>query len=521
MQIAVTFWGGRASMHGDTGDQSDFPPAPRKVFEGLVSAAHRIQDPLGFEWLDWLERQEPPRIDYVAQASSIVMMTYEPYQNEIDLDDQGNRYRRSRRFDAQTWLPDVPTHLIYAYADDPPAALLEAAKNVCAAMPYLGQSCSPAIIRLDNDVCIDAPVRLEPVKTGTKGELVLRVAGPGRRRVLERSHTDRMLAVADEVAAERRKGKRVDPFDDGILAETAETMTSAALAARTYFAGTTRSNRNEHERLVPYHRSALRPSLWRFERFAFKGDDHADRYPSVDGSLFPVLTTALRRNFIKLAIKEGLCGGPAGCDSRICGHETNGSPALGEHVGFVALHDLGRFRPTGRIFGWAFAIPSSLPDDIRAQIAKLGAYLSVDVNGTHYDSLAATGPTAAFPWAVTSIEYERSSEVWETATPAIPWRHFTDSQRRRLKKLAQADAVIHEMVSLMCERAGLPRPIEATWSPVGTFPQSPWVKSLSERGQKSRLPPVHVRMRFDRSIKGPVLLGAEMWKGYGLCLPRQ
>jgi CRISPR-associated protein Csb2 len=521
MQIAVTFLAGRSSMHGDTGDQGEYPPQQRRLYEALVSAAHNVQNPLGFEWLDWLEQQGAPRIDYCAQASSILMMTYEPYQNEIELDDKGNRYRRSKRFDAQTWLPDVPTHLIYSYAEDPPSHLLEAAKDVCSAVPYLGQSCSPALVRLDNEARIEEPIRLEPTKAGTKGEMIHRVAGPGRRQALERSHKDRMLAIAAEIATARRKGKRVDPYDDGILAQTAETMTSGALAARTYFLGTTRSNRNECERLVPYHRAALRPAVWRFERFAFKGDEHAVRHPSIDGSLFPALTTALRRNFIQQAIVAGLCGGPTGCDSRICGHETDGRPASGEHVGFIALHDLRRFRATGRIFGWALAVPSSLPSELRAKVANLGADLSVTVDGVRYDSVLIGGPTADVPWAVRSADHESSSEVWETATPAIPWRHFTDSQRRRLRKPEKAGEVIHEAVSLMCERAALPRPIEATWEPAGAFPHSPWAKSLAERGQTSRLPAMHVRMRFDRLVKGPVLIGAEMWKGYGLCLPPQ
>jgi len=83
-----------------------------------------------------------------------------------------------------------------------------------------------------------------------------------------------------------------------------------------------------------------------------------------------------------------------------------------------------------------------------------------------------------------------------------------------------------EIVAKSCENIGLPEPIEididkTSWhlgAPRarpggGGFPLIP-----DRSGSPSRYQ-VHVWLRFERPVIGPVLIGAGRYRGYGLCKP--
>ena len=73
-----------------------------------------------------------------------------------------------------------------------------------------------------------------------------------------------------------------------------------------------------------------------------------------------------------------------------------------------------------------------------------------------------------------------------------------------------------------CERIGLPRPVsvEIALSPMvpGAQPVRAFRPWPGRPGRHSRAR-VHADIRFDRAVRGPVLLGAGRYFGLGLCLP--
>jgi len=117
---------------------------------------------------------------------------------------------------------------------------------------------------------------------------------------------------------------------------------------------------------------------------------------------------------------------------------------------------------------------------------------------------------------------------------------FPKSSRTRDR--AKWHREVQEIVALACTRAGLPEPLEVDVDSTSWYTGIPraWVKKRrlhppqAERSQvelgdgfaslpiKASRPPkpqVHVWLRFDCQVTGPVLVGAGRFQGYGLCKP--
>jgi CRISPR-associated protein Csb2 len=77
-------------------------------------------------------------------------------------------------------------------------------------------------------------------------------------------------------------------------------------------------------------------------------------------------------------------------------------------------------------------------------------------------------------------------------------------------------------VAEACEHIGLPRPVSVEISLAPMLPGAQPVHAFRpwpDRPGRNRRARVHAELRFDRPVRGPVLLGAGRYYGLGLCLP--
>jgi len=91
------------------------------------------------------------------------------------------------------------------------------------------------------------------------------------------------------------------------------------------------------------------------------------------------------------------------------------------------------------------------------------------------------------------------------------------SGRSRERRAASAAGLIADA----CERQGLPRPVEVSVLDLSPFPGAPsaavWPKLENKRGGVR--PQAHSRIFFEQPVRGPLLLGAGRFRGWGVCRP--
>ena len=98
-------------------------------------------------------------------------------------------------------------------------------------------------------------------------------------------------------------------------------------------------------------------------------------------------------------------------------------------------------------------------------------------------------------------------------TPVVLNRHF-DGKDRWLQAA--------ESVKDACQHIGLPRPNEVLLHPVSLVEGVPHARDFPQLTRKrdgGRRSHSHAVLIFNEPVRGPVLLGAGRFRGYGLCRP--
>jgi CRISPR-associated protein Csb2 len=147
----------------------------------------------------------------------------------------------------------------------------------------------------------------------------------------------------------------------------------------------------------------------------------------------------------------------------------------------------------------------------------------------------ATGTSASpallddVPYALRRSTWCRTSRDWVTATPVALDRQPRGlyDPRADVHQAAEEDA--RAVIVRACRHYGLPEPDEVVLSPVGMAAGVPPARggghgrrrypAFVAAGSGEAKLTVHVRLRFPVAVRGPVLLGAGRYLGYGLFLP--
>ncbi len=238
--------------------------------------------------------------------------------------------------------------------------------------------------------------------------------------------------------------------------------------------------------------------------------------------------------------------------SVISGHPTNPAdttPLDGPHMALLALPNVSHRHADGLIHAVALCLPSGISGDDRDSILEALQNWSRDSGGEGYDLLLSGGRQRRFGVAtlnaadtaeywlrsraprtvVSRAFWSRVSQSWSSVTPVALDRH------PRIGRHADYDAVsaaVAPVVVDMCQRVGLPSPIEISVSPepiwaavpaVGTGPGSPggprFPQFRTGGRSDSRRFTTNLSIRFAEPVGGPVVIGAGRFFGYGLMLP--
>jgi CRISPR-associated protein Csb2 len=208
--------------------------------------------------------------------------------------------------------------------------------------------------------------------------------------------------------------------------------------------------------------------------------------------------------------------------SLLTGHATDKSPLQTAHVAFLPLGFVGRPHATGHLPGIALAFPGEkvMPPDVRRDVLRTAGRVSeLKLGRLGVWKLAPS--TMARPLETlrpaTWTAYPDGATQWSTVTP-IAYDHHP-----KAKDKAGYLAEVAEMISTGCERIGLPRPREVIPTPVsahlGAPPAHAFPRLRRKDGGERRH--THAILIFDEPVRGPVVIGAGRYRGYGLCRPME
>lgn len=512
-----------AASEPDSHERPEWPPHPGRVFMALAAAHFETgADPSEREALEWLERLEgPPRI-HAGEASARALVTH-----FVPVNDRGiwtkdpskpkqkpppplqsapgiMRVRNERTF-ARAWLDDEVVYMSWPEAE-PPDAARAALGPLCGKVTRIGHSASIVHMWLASPDEIKDPSWVPDVD---RAEIHLRVAGPGTLGYLERCFNR----------------KEVERWGDLMVMASDEADKKAQRAAKGKL-------KKEHPEGRPVRR---RPELRIFEGYARP-------HPSAETATAP--GTVFSPHFIVRAIERE--SGPYRELDLLCapqlvhrwrdailtqsndlsdairrllsGHDHQGAPLEDAHLAFVPLAFVGHPHADGHLLGMGIVLPDGLqPEDRRhalRAVARVDRLLLGRLGTWRISGVEATEP----PWNLRSdvwTAHPGGATHWSTVTPVAFDRHPKEKNRSAYQ------GEIAAMIAQAAVRVGLPEPrdviVTAVSAHLGVPPAHAFPRLQRKDGSQRRQ--AHAILVFGERVRGPILLGAGRYRGYGVCRP--
>jgi CRISPR-associated protein Csb2 len=256
----------------------------------------------------------------------------------------------------------------------------------------------------------------------------------------------------------------------------------------------------------------IQPPLGKLQRYAEesrllpRGDfRHAVTMKFEDGRRFGLAQMAGVTDRMRRALLQTL---PDKLPEVLSGHSADGKPSLLPHLAIVPLAFVGSEHAKGDLKGLALLMPKSATSDA---IAMLDDALH-ELQQLHFGRLGSlTLQRVDQPRdELKSLDfsaYQRPATHWKSVTPVI------------LDRYPKAKLSAEQIIADSLTRQGLPTPVSIELRRqslvAGSDPSAAF--NLPE-AHKNKLR-FHVRMGFARKIRGPLLLGAGRFQGFGLFLP--
>lgn len=480
----------------DNREEPEWPPHPDRVFMALVAAwaesGEPDEHPDHLAALEWLEKQEPPALSVPEVASVRQPFTsyvpvndlQTPRVNEAEFTKKSPAKQREFIDDALKVLPEkrlkagrsfpavIPEDAKFFLVWDDvtiPDNLRPALEAICGLATYLGHSATPVRVWLP-DAVPDDPVyaRLEP--TSGRATHQLRVFGNGRTNYLRqrfklglRPQPARWQGYAPPrpaVGAEVVNG----PFDPGVFVL----------------------------RQVGGRR-------WGLESCGIVAD-------------------AIRKELMRR-------WGP-NPPEWVSGHAADGSVSKQPRPAYLPLGFVDHPHADGHLLGIGLAVPNDFThtDELMELLTRHShggneglPYLSLRVHNPHLEGREVgtleleldERPERSRQHTLQPRNWIGPHDVWSTVAPVM------------LPQFPRRGTTTEDVIARACVDSGYPAPVAVSTSLAPLVRGVPHSRAFHVKPRQGRPPRplVHAEITFDVHVRGPVLLGAGRYAGYGFCRP--
>lgn len=480
--LGVELLMGRAVItRWDNREEPEWPPHPDRVFMALVAGwGESGEHPEHLTALEWLEGLPPPALAVPEVASERASFTsYVPVNDDASpVGKKGpfgamgsipiGRNRQPRAF--PTVIPESPTfYLVWDDDTAVPDNIRAALESVCALATYLGHSSTPVRVWVAGQLLEDSALTLLKPTDG-RATHQLRVSGPGRTNYL------RMRLAA-----------------------------------------------------------GLRPQPARWQGYAppkVRWDADVTAGP-FDPGLFVLRQAGGRRwglescGIVADAIRHELmkrCEGEP--PEWISGHTPAGGVSKQPRPAYLPLGFVDHEHADGHLLGVAISVPNDFAhtEQLMELLAKHAhgdqeglPYLMLTVKNPHLGDREVgpleleldERPERSRPRTLQPRPWIGPAECWATVTPVM------------LPQFPRRGLTPEEVIASAVEQAGYPTPIAVRTSLAPLVRGVPHSRAFHVKPRQGRPPRplIHAAIEFDRPVRGPVLIGAGRYAGYGFCRP--
>jgi CRISPR-associated protein Csb2 len=445
-------------------EEPEWPPHPDRVFQALVASwGERGRAPDERTALAFLETLGPPEL--VAGSPEDVTLSASP-KTYVPVNDGLTKKAldrdRKERFFPRVWVGTALCALRWPDAEAGPHR--EALLRLLSGVTRIGHSTSLVRAWLADETPIPT---WRPARRGDATDVHLRVVEPGRLAALERDFRGGGEGWRRPRTADWAPYARVSPVD----------------AVSGHHTGP----------LLVLRRVAGNP---------------------LGLAQAPVMALALRTQLMRHAPDDRV-------RTLLSGHAPDGSPLTVPHAAFIPLPFVGATHADGHLLGAAVVLPAEVtPDEEDGVYRALAAATDAETGaltlplGERRSVTFALEERAAPPLALRAGSWARAARGWATVTPLV-------LDRQPPRTVADKDAFARAEIVRACAHAGLPAPDEIRLLDAPAWTGAPHARAFPPLPTKTgiRRRHLHAWLRFGVAVRGPVLLGAGRYRGYGLCRP--
>ncbi len=481
----------------------------------------------------WLEQLLPPEL-VVSEVCSIreAFSTFVPVNDDADPTKTNNppigtyplrRHRVERSY--PTVIPSC-ANLYYKWPfDDVPAEHQESLSELCSLVTYLGHSATPVRMwieeKLESDSTLTPILKSDDTRSATH-----------QLRVFDKGRTNYLVARYNRVNIEAHSDldSRLKSLTAGVKSSSGKSKTEAkkklAMVQEEY-GKQFPSGPPQTLRPQPARWQGYAPPQAKQEAETFDGpfDPGLFVFRQVGGRRFGLESCGLIADALrKLLMKRFGDNAP----EWISGHAADESVSKAPRPAYLPLGFVDHDHADGHLLGLAVAVPNEFSRDNAVTLLDLLTgtrfgeedgvpYLSLEIRNPHFgNEVIGTleleleeRPERSRQQTLQSRNWIGPARQWKTVTPIV------------LPQFPRRGLSIEDVVAKACLQSGYPEPVSIRASLDPQLGGVPHARSFHVKPRPGRPPrPLfHADIVFPVPVRGPVLIGAGRYAGYGICRP--